>query len=1380
MIQLTVNFIVDGSNDSIEKKYRFPPSISILDATKEIRERYPGDSGKDYALFLPDPIVEVDDPKEKKKKDKKKKKDDEPEKPKARTGIWLRINRTLESYDIASGDTVWFRKKHRVIKAKTADEASKSVIVDLSQPVKDVIAKIGAKYGLEVTDEYAIQFEGSKRWLKNAKTLTEQGDPDQVIVLKKRFYVNDSKLDPSQAVQLHLSYIQGRESIVEGNHPVTRDEAVMFAALQAQAEVGPFNPETRKHGLGLDLNRFLAPQFLKQKDIETAILNQWKALGTMSTLDAKYKYHQLCMTLRTYGTTIFAININVAKPPKKADYVPYKLGFTAEKIIKYQADAKVILKEYKYTTLRKWVFTDHDITLDFGEYEEGGPMVCVTPQGEEIASLIAGYIDILVRTTKALGKKEEETGETAQIRTRGHARGRVAVGMTVSTSGDSAAGVMQEIADITDLGGLRQAFQHYTVPELEDLEADVSKTSLTFEQLTAQMSSNAGGVEGFLSQLIAAATAHDQHKLVDLSKSLGMAVTSILQNARAGAQVTKRGDQKMFLIEASKALLAALNGFTDALMAYEKDPSEQNRVQLEAAQAAFNKATIAIQAAMRFEPAADSSLGTMLLELAQNLAGAISDMVAEARTACPGDAELENLCCACEIEGQRLAQSMGYLGPYMNDTAVRAKVVEEANALQGRCTHVAQVARTRGSEPLALRAEELEMSMGSLSRAIALPGYDIDPEMLPYLRASYIALEESAIIASEPQNAEAVARSAEAIKDTVGVLIDHAKKVGETNADGSGERMFEYSRQIALATKALVTESESATPNYENLAQAAMDVNATVNAMIGDDMLAMHKVVLIDRSKQACTDALHATVAARAAARAPARGPTDRKALVDAALAAQRAIAGLLDSVSGAVGHEGDERVNVSSLAAQAGSFCEGISLGFFEPVRAVECEAEVYQALEGAELSAAALSQETQIFRTVGRLADIEFATERFHAAESVLLATIFANDANKLKPVGTRAEVMEVLPQAAARFGTALKAIAQAVKAGEPFIDALVDLSAATQDIMVSSRTLVSNSRFKHERETIIDASKQLSADVGLLIEGLKRVARDDMEGTVEGIAQAIGGSVGALQRIVALAQQEGGALHLEAGELGNAGPEADAELEAEANQCLIDAKAEIDNTIQHLEQVEQVLAQSGEDDTRAQVRKAILDSVKALVTSTGVVVNSSCEAQAELVAALNVPSTRANYARDPSLAEGLCGAANQVLISVRDLTRGIDPDTIDTISQKEIAEHAESVSKAVEILAAAVRAGIKGGSQKLIDAARAVSEACMQLLEVAKMIDDMPDEKVEENEENFGIDSFTMKEIEIQMQIAELESKLAKAKKKYDRLMNTKTQTAWNSVN
>ena len=782
---------------------------------------------------------------------------------------------------------------------------------------------------------------------------------------------------------------------------------------------------------------------------------------------------------------------------------------------------------------------------------------------------------------------------------------------------------------------------------------------------------------------------------------------------------------------------------------------------------------------MRFNPAADSSMGTLLLELAQSLSGAIGDMVAEVRAACADDSELENLCCACEVEGQRLAQTMGYLGAYMNDPAIRAKVSEETAALQGRCTHLAQVARSRGKEGLAARAEELEMTMASLARAIAIPGYDIDPEMLPYLRASYVALEESAIIASNPQNAAAVAQSSDAIKDTVGILIDHAKKVGETNADGSGERMFEYSRQIALATKALVSESESATPNYENLAQAAMDVNAAVNAMIGDDMLAMHKVVLLDRSKQACTDSLHAAVAVRAAARAPARSPADRKALIDAALAAQRAVAGLLESVSGAVGHEGDERVNVNSLAGKASAFCPEITSGFIEPVSVVSCE-EVGGAVKAATESVAALNQETQIFRTVGRLADIEFATERFHAAESVLLATIFANDANKLKPVGTRAEVMEVLPQAAARFGNALKAIAQAVKAGQPFTDPLVELSAATQDIMLSSRSLVSNSRFKHERETIIDASKQLSTDVNLLIDGLKRVARDDMDGTIEGIAQAIGGSVGALQRIVALAQQEGGALHLEAGELGTAGPEADAELEAEANQCLIDAKAEIESTAAHLDQVAAALAESGnENDTRTQVRKAILDSVKALVTSTGVVVSSSCEAQAELVAALSVPSTRANYARDPSLAEGLCDASNQVLVSVRDLTRGIDPDTIDTISQKEIAEHAESVSKAVEILAAAVRAGIKGGSQKLIDAARAVSEACMQLLEVAKMIDDMPDEKVEEDEENFGIDSYTMKEIEIQMKIAELESKLAKAKRKYDRLMNTTIESSWNNA-
>ena len=183
---------------------------------------------------------------------------------------------------------------------------------------------------------------------------------------------------------------------------------------------------------------------------------------------------------------------------------------------------------------------------------------------------------------------------------------------------------------------------------------------------------------------------------------------------------------------------------------------------------------------------------------------------------------------------------------------------------------------------------------------------------------------------------------------------------------------------------------------------------------------------------------------------------------------------------------------------------------------------------------------------------------------------------------------------------------------------------------------------------------------------------------------------------------------------------------------------------------------------------------------LSNTSAVAAAAVEAQSELVAALAQPSLQITYARDPALARALIKAAHHVGSTVADLTRGISADTVHTISQNELATNAAAVSNAVEILAAAVRAGTKSPSTALIDATRTVADATRSLLEAAKMIEDLPDEDDDDDIENFGIDAYTLQEIKVQMKIAELEHKLERARKRYDALSKTTTAaTAWNVV-
>lgn len=57
---------------------------------------------------------------------------------------------------------------------------------------------------------------------------------------------------------------------------------------------------------------------------------------------------------------------------------------------------KEVIKEYPLEQVRRWAASPNTFTLDFGDYQEGYYSV-QTPDGEKIAQLIGGYIDIILK-----------------------------------------------------------------------------------------------------------------------------------------------------------------------------------------------------------------------------------------------------------------------------------------------------------------------------------------------------------------------------------------------------------------------------------------------------------------------------------------------------------------------------------------------------------------------------------------------------------------------------------------------------------------------------------------------------------------------------------------------------------------------------------------------------------------------------------------------------------------------------------------------------------------------------------------------------------------------------------------------------------------------
>ncbi|XP_061451986.1 talin-2 isoform X3 [Rhineura floridana] len=352
MVVLSLKICVRQCN--VVKTMQFEPSTAVYDACRVIRERVPeAQTGQasDYGLFLSD-----EDP---------------------RKGIWLEAGRTLDYYMLRNGDILEYKKKQRPQKIRMLDGAVKTVMVDDSKTVGELLVTICSRIGITNYEEYSLIQESNEEkkeegtgtlkkdrtllrdekkmeklkaklhtdddlnWLDHSRTFREQGvDENETLLLRRKFFYSDQNVDSRDPVQLNLLYVQARDDILNGSHPVSFEKACEFGGFQAQIQFGPHVEHKHKPGF-LDLKEFLPKEYIKQRGAEKRIFQEHKNCGAMTEIEAKVKYVKLARSLRTYGVSFFLVK-------------------------------------------------------DFGEYQESYYSVQTT-EGEQISQLIAGYIDIILK-----------------------------------------------------------------------------------------------------------------------------------------------------------------------------------------------------------------------------------------------------------------------------------------------------------------------------------------------------------------------------------------------------------------------------------------------------------------------------------------------------------------------------------------------------------------------------------------------------------------------------------------------------------------------------------------------------------------------------------------------------------------------------------------------------------------------------------------------------------------------------------------------------------------------------------------------------------------------------------------------------------------------
>ncbi|XP_059217650.1 talin-1 isoform X2 [Stomoxys calcitrans] len=409
MSTLSLRIQLEGGR--VTKTIQFHPNTTVFDACKIIRDKFAEavqGQPSEYGLFISDEQNQQ--------------------------GVWLENGRTLGYYILHNQDTLEYRRKLRTLRVRMLDGAVKTILVDDSQPVSQLMVVICTKIGITNHEEYGLVREDTEsqnenlpdnkfgtltlrrkftekdrdakmeslrkklktddiNWVDVGKTLREQGiDESETVLLRRRFFFSDQNIDSRDPVQLNLLYVQARDTILDGTHPVTQEKACEFAGIQVHIQFGPHNEAKHKPGF-LDLKDFLPQSYVRVKNIEKKVFAEHKKHVDLSEIDAKVLYTKTARELPTYGVTFFLVK---EKMSGKNKLVPRLLGVTKDSVLRLDERTKEILVSWPLTTVRRWGASPNTFTLDFGDYANQYYSVQTT-EAEQIVQLIAGYIDIILK-----------------------------------------------------------------------------------------------------------------------------------------------------------------------------------------------------------------------------------------------------------------------------------------------------------------------------------------------------------------------------------------------------------------------------------------------------------------------------------------------------------------------------------------------------------------------------------------------------------------------------------------------------------------------------------------------------------------------------------------------------------------------------------------------------------------------------------------------------------------------------------------------------------------------------------------------------------------------------------------------------------------------
>ncbi|XP_014731020.1 PREDICTED: talin-1 isoform X2 [Sturnus vulgaris] len=784
---------------NVVKTMQFEPSTMVYDACRMIRERVPeaqiGQSN-DFGLFLSD-----EDPKK---------------------GIWLEAGKALDYYMLRNGDTMEYKKKQRPLKIRMLDGTVKTVMVDDSKTVTDMLMTICARIGITNYDEYSLvreimeekkeevtgtlkkdktllrdekKMEKLKQklhtddelnWLDHGRTLREQGiDDNETLLLRRKFFYSDQNVDSRDPVQLNLLYVQARDDILNGSHPVSFDKACEFAGHQCQIQFGPYNEQKHKPGF-LELKDFLPKEYIKQKG-ERKIFLAHKNCGNMSEIEAKVRYVKLARSLKTYGVSFFLVK---EKMKGKNKLVPRLLGITKECVMRVDEKTKEVIQEWSLTNIKRWAASPKSFTLDFGDYQDGYYSVQTT-EGEQIAQLIAGYIDIILKKKKSkdhFGLEGDE--ESTMLEDSVSPKKSTVLQQQFNRVGKAELGSVALPAIMRTGAGGPENFQVGTMPQpqLQITSGQMHRGHMP--PLTSAQQALTGTINSSMQAVHAAqATLDDFETLPPLG-----------QDAASKAWRKNKMDESKHEIHSQVDAITA--GTASVVNLTAGDPADTDYTAVGCAVTTISSNLTEMSKGVKLLAALmedEGGNGRQLLQAAKNLASAVSDLL---KTAQPASAEpRQNLLQAAGLVGQTSGELLQQIGE--SDTDPRFQIPEN------RCAW-----SLPASEPKTDMLMQLAKAVANAAAALVLKAKNV-------AQKTEDAALQTQVIAAATQCALSTSQ-----------LVACTKVVAPTiSSPVCQEQLIEAGKLVAKSAEGCVEASKAATSDDQLLKQVGVAATAVTQAL---------------------------------------------------------------------------------------------------------------------------------------------------------------------------------------------------------------------------------------------------------------------------------------------------------------------------------------------------------------------------------------------------------------------------------------------------------------------------------------------------------------------------------------------------------------------